>query len=95
MQTHIIHCLGVAILIGAVSGTGCRRQSDPESAEPLGIAERTGAALDRAADRTAEAAKDLTGRAIERTGETMESVGASLERTGAGMQPKPDTTIEE
>jgi len=86
--------IGVAVAVAVV--TGCSRKPQAESAESAdspGMAERTGAALDQAADRTADAmeatgkaAKDLTGRAIERTGEVMEKVGESLEQTGAAMK---------
>ena len=92
MNRHIIGYLAVAAAIGIVAATGCRRQSESDPPETPGAAERTGAALDRAADRTAEAATDFTGRVIERTGEGMEMVGEAMERTGADMQTEPDTT---
>ncbi len=102
MKIHIVRYLGVAAIAGVVAVAGCRRQPEPKPPETPGVAERTGAALDRAADRTGEAVrsageatKDAAGRAIKRTGEAMESVGESLERTGANMQSEPVVTIEE
>lgn len=103
MKTQIVRYMGVAAIVSVVAATGCGRQSGSESSETPGVAERTGAALDRAADRTGEAVrsageatKDATGRAIERTGETMENVGESMERTGSKMQSEePEVMIEE
>ena len=100
MNKQIVKYLGVAAILGVVTASGCRQQS--ESDETPGVAERSGAALDRAADRTmeaaratGEAAKDVSGRAIERTGEALEDAGEAMERTGTKMQSEPKVTIEE
>ncbi len=102
MKMQIGIYLGIAVIAGSVAAAGCGRQSGSESSETPGVAERSGAALDRAADRTGEAVrsageatKDATGRALERTGEAMESVGESLERTGSKMQSEEPEVITE
>ena len=103
MKTQIIRYLGVTAIVSVGAAVGCQRQSETGMDDAPGVAERTGTALDQAADRTGEAVrsageatKDATGRAIERTGEAMESAGESMERTGTKMQSEePEETIEE
>ena len=104
MNQHTIGYIGYLSMAAAfgILAAGCGRPSESESTEAPGVAERTGAALDRAADRTVEtgratgeAVKDVTGRGIERTGEVREDAGEALERTGEGMQKEPDATVRE
>ncbi len=77
-------------VVGSLTTVGCRPK---DAAEPAGVGERTGAAMDRAADKTAEAAKtaaaatkEFTGAAVEKTGEVLEKAGTAVEKTGADMQ---------
>ena len=77
----------VLFAIGIFAVADCRRQPESEWTKVPGIAERTGAALDHAADRIAEtgpgfgeAAEDHTGRAIKRSGGAMENAGESVAR---------------
>ena len=78
------------VVIGALAVAGCRRKS---AAEPSGVGERTGAAIDQAAEKTVDAAKatlsatkDAAGVAVEKTGEVMEKAGTAVEKTGTNMQ---------
>lgn len=86
--TRILGVLAVA-LVGVLAMTGCGKKADGTP----GVAEKTGAAVDNAADKTVDAAKsvaektkDVAGQAVEKTGEVMEKAGAAVEKTGAGMQ---------
>ncbi|NLE53360.1 MAG: hypothetical protein GX617_00350 [Lentisphaerae bacterium] len=60
-----------AALISCLALASCR----PKNAAEPGIGQRTGAAIDRAADKT-----------VEKTGEVMEKAGAAVEKTGTDMQ---------
>ncbi len=88
MKTHTACVLSVIAVAGALAVAGCGKK--PQAA---GVGERTGAALDKAAEKTAEkakttaeSAKDLTGQALQKSGEVIEKAGASVEKTGADMQ---------
>ena len=90
MKMERIRVLGVVALMGAVAITGCKQKSEME---PAGMAERTGAALDTAAEKTVEGAKttatatkEVTGKVVEKTGEVLEKAGAAVEGAGAGMR---------
>ena len=79
-----------AAAIGALAVTGCRRKA---AAEPSGVGERTGAAIDQATEKTVDAAKatlsatkDAAGAAVEKTGEVLEKAGTAVEKTGSNMQ---------
>lgn len=67
----------VSLVVGLVSLTGC--DNAPTDAE---VGQKTGAALDTAADKTVE----FTGKALEETGEGLQKAGAAVEHTGANMQ---------
>jgi len=67
----------VSLVVGLVSLTGCDHA--PTAAE---VGQKTGAALDTAADKTVE----FTGKALEETGEGLQKAGAAVEHTGANMQ---------
>ncbi len=88
-----IRMVGVALVAASVIAGGCSRSSEP--AGTPGVGERSGAAVDKAADKTADAAKavavktkEVTGKAIEKTGELMEKAGESMDETGEKMQEK-------
>jgi hypothetical protein len=63
----------------------------PDSAASLG--ERTGVAIDRAVEKTADAAegtidatKNAASKAVEKTGEALENAGEAVEKTGADIR---------
>jgi hypothetical protein len=87
--------LGIVVLAvaGAVAAGGCKPASQSGSAGAPGPAERTGAALDKAAEKTSDAAqrtatatKEAAGRAVEKTGEALEKAGTAVENAGEKMQ---------
>lgn len=92
----ILSFFAVAILATIfVAGCCARRGSEPDS--PPGPAEKAGAALDNAmektgdearrlADKAAEEAKTAADKALQKTGEVLEKAGSDLEKTGADMQ---------
>lgn len=96
MKMDMIRILSVAAVASAVVAVGCRQKSE---SEPAGMAERAGAALDTAADKTVEGAKatasatkDVAGKAVEKTGEAFEKAGDAMQDTGEGMrEPTPVT----
>jgi hypothetical protein len=78
----------VFLAAGLASLTGCDK---PSTAAEVG--EKTGAALDTAAEKTVEATKtaasatkEFTGKALEETGEAMKKAGEAMENTGENMQ---------
>ena len=78
----------VCLTIGLASLAGCDK---PSTAADVG--EKTGAALDTAAEKTvkatktaASATKELAGKALEETGEAMKKAGEAMENTGENMQ---------
>ncbi len=88
MKITCVKLLGLVAVAGVVALTGCEKKT-----ETAGVGERTGAALDEAAEKTADAAKstaatvkDATGRAVEKTGEVMEKAGNAVEKAGSNMQ---------
>ncbi len=88
-----IRMVGVALVAASVIVGGCNRSSEP--AGTPGVGERSGAAVDKAADKTADGAKavaektkEVTGKALEKTGEVMEKAGESMNTTGEKMQEK-------
>ncbi|MFA7173894.1 MAG: hypothetical protein WC340_10865 [Kiritimatiellia bacterium] len=88
MSIKRFNTIGIVATVIAVAVAGCGKNSKDE-----GVGERTGAALDSAAESTAEAAKttgkkikEVTGQAVEKTGEVIEKAGAAVEKSGEGMQ---------
>lgn len=82
MKINVVRMLAiVVIVVGAMAVVGCKQKSPS-----TGVAERTGAALDRAAEKTVETTKEVAGEVVEKTGEVLEKTGAAIEETGAGMQ---------
>ena len=86
-----IRMVGVALVAASVIAGGCNRNSEP--GDTPGVGERSGAAVEKAVDKTADAAKavgektkEVTGKALEKTGEVMEKAGESMDATGKNMQ---------
>ncbi|MDD4736781.1 MAG: hypothetical protein PHP44_11835 [Kiritimatiellae bacterium] len=78
-----IKWMGIVAAISMVAMVGCKPKSATEpTATTPGAAEKAGAVLDNAADKTVEG----TGVAMEKAGEVMKNAGASMEETGANMQ---------
>lgn len=78
MRINRMRFAGVAVaLIGVLFLTGC--DNAPTAAE---VGQKTGEALDTAADKTVE----FTGKALEETGEAMKKAGKAMENTGENMQ---------
>ena len=67
----------VSLIIGFVSLAGC--DNAPTAAE---VGQKTGAALETAADKTVE----FTGKALEETGEGLQKAGNAVKNTGENMQ---------
>ncbi len=93
LEMKMTRVAGVALVAASVMAGGCSRDSAP-GGEP-GLGERSGAAVDKAADKTVDAAKavagktkEVTGKALEKSGEVMGSAGESMEATGEKMQEK-------
>lgn len=85
--------MGIIVAAGVVTIIGCSKKPDSGEAEAPGMGERTGAALDRGAEKTGDAVKGaavatkkVAGKVVEKTGEVMEKSGAAVEDTGADMQ---------
>lgn len=86
---QILLMVSIAV-VGSLILVGCRPK--PVADSP-GIGERTGAAIDRATDKsvdaaqsTMEATKEMAGAAVEKTGEVLEKAGTAVEKKGADMQ---------
>lgn len=78
MKTNKMRFVGVAVaLIGVVSLSGCEKGTTAAD-----VGEKTGAALDVAADKTVE----FTGKALDATGAGLKKAGAAVENTGENMQ---------
>jgi hypothetical protein len=89
MKTTTGIALSIIVVTGIFAITGCGKKTEPGP----GVGERTGAALDEAAKKSAEKAedvaekvKDATGKAVEKAGETMEKAGAAVDKAGADLQ---------
>ena len=98
MNKDMIRVLSVVAVASAVVAGGCRRKYEPE---PVGMAERTGAALDTAAEKTVEGAKataaatrEVAGKAVEKTGAALEKAGAAIEGAGESMRELPPDAEE-
>jgi hypothetical protein len=76
--TGVASAIGfVCLAIGLGVLAGC---DEPSTAAK--VAEKTGSALDTAAEKTV----NLTGKALEETGEAMKKAGEAMENTGENMQ---------
>lgn len=86
MKINRIVVLGLVAVGGIVALVGCRKKSEPVLPQPAGVGEKAGAALDRAAQKTAEAAKTTAEAAKEAAGNAVEKTGEVLEKAGENMQ---------
>ncbi len=89
MKTTTGIALSIIVVTGIFAITGCGKKTESGP----GVGERTGAAIDEAAKKSAEKAedvaekvKDATGKAVEKTGEAMEKAGAAVDKAGADLQ---------
>jgi hypothetical protein len=88
MKLNLVMLLGIGVVVGGMAVSGCKQQSD----DAPGVGERTGAALDEAAEDAAEATRDAaeatrdaTEDVVEETGDAMEAAGEKLEEAGEEM----------
>ncbi len=72
--------LAVAVMVASVLA-GCGKKND--SSGPM---ERTGAAMDEAAAKTAETTRDATDKTVEASADALKKAGAAVERTGENLQ---------
>ncbi len=71
-----INCVGIAVLLGVLFLAGCEKGTTAAD-----VGEKTGAALDKAADKTVDATKT----AVKKTGEVLQKAGTAVENTGGEM----------
>ena len=83
MKSKRILWVALVAVVGSLTLAGCQPKN---ASEPAGVGERTGAAIDRAAEKTVDKTKELTEAAVEKTGEALEKAGNAVEKTGADMQ---------
>ena len=83
MKTAVTTVLGIVAMVATMTIAGCEK--DPET-RIARSAESAGAALDKAADKVAEATEDFADKAVKKTGEALEKAGAAMEKAGAEMQ---------
>ena len=83
MKSKRILWVALVAVAGALALAGCRPKN---ASEPAGVGERTGAAIDRAAEKTVDKTKDFAETAVEKTGEALEKAGTAVQKTGADMQ---------
>jgi hypothetical protein len=88
MKIDFLLVLGVIAVAGVVGFASCRQKT-----ETPGPAEKAGAALDKAAANTVEAAntaaaktKEAAQKVTVKTGEGLEKAGAAVEKTGENLQ---------
>jgi hypothetical protein len=88
MKTYTRIILSTVAITGIMTMTGCGKK--PQEA---GVGERTGAALDEAAKKSAAKAEDITekvkdgtGRAVEKAGEVLDKAGEAVEKAGSDLQ---------
>ena len=86
MKIDVARMLGIVTVVGALAVVGCTQKSELEPSKPAGVGERTGAALDKAAERTVEVVTNVAGKVVVKTGEVLEKAGAATEKTGENMQ---------
>ena len=91
MKAGTVRVLRVAAIAGvvAVPMAGCRKESPSEPSAAGGVAERTGAALDKAAETAAEAGTAVAGKAAEAASATAAAArdvaGQAAEKTGEAV----------
>lgn len=89
MKTKTGITLSIIAVTGILASTGCGKKTESGP----GVGERTGAALDEAAKKSAakaedvaETVKDATGKAVEKTGEVLEKAGEAVDKAGENLQ---------
>lgn len=100
MKVNKVRNLG--LLAFAVVGTavmvGCAKKAESTPPEKEGVAERTGAAIDRAAEKAAEVATDVGTKTVEATKAaaeaTQEAAGNALEKAGEMMEEAGEAAEE-
>lgn len=94
MKINVVRLLGIGVVavVLVVAVTGCGEKS-----ESPGVGERTGAALDKAAaktaimatnvaEKTSEAGKNTAAATKDVTGQVLEKTGDALEKGGAAAE---------
>ncbi len=65
MKKAMTGLLAIVAVAGAAAVVGCVQKTDPASPKPAGVMERSGAALDRAAEKTVEVATNVAHKTVE------------------------------
>ena len=94
MKKERVMVMCVVALASVATLVGCARESELEPAEGEGVAERAGAAVDRAVEKT----KDASATAVEKTKDaakaaaaaTKETTGKVVEKTGEALEKAGD-----
>ena len=92
MKIAMARMFGVVAIavVGIVAVVGCMQKSDSEPSKETGIAERTGAVLDKAAEKTVEVATNVaakTTKAVKTTAEATKNIaGQAVEKTGEALE---------
>lgn len=82
MKKTLTIVMTMLAVTGAVLMSGCDKTTKSEP----GVGERSGAALDPAAENTAEAAKKAAAKTKEATGKALEKAGEAVDKAGEKMQ---------
>ncbi len=82
MKTTIGIALSIIVVAGVVAITGCGKKTESGP----GVGERTGAAIDEAAKKSAEKAGDVAEKVKDGTGKAVEKVGEAMDKAGENMQ---------
>lgn len=97
MKIDIMNVLGSVVVVGALAVAGCSKQPAVEPTNTTGVAERVGAALDKAvektvevatngAEKTTEAAKATAAATKDVAGQALEKTGQALKKAGAAAE---------
>ena len=65
MKSDLVRMLGIVAVAGIVAVGGCSQKPASEPAKPVGVAEKTGAAVDKAAQKTTEAVNTAVEKTVE------------------------------
>ncbi|MBN2449480.1 MAG: hypothetical protein JXR77_03775 [Lentisphaeria bacterium] len=96
MTSRMKSILGIVTVaaVGSVTTLGCRPKSDSESS---GVGQRTGAAIDRATEKTVDTANTVADKTVDAAKATMTATkdvaGAVVEKTGEVLE-KAGTAVE-
>lgn len=105
MRTSMMSFAGVVAVAAVLVVGGCGQKSDSVPPNTAGVAERTGTAVDNAAEKTVEVATNVAGKttaAANKTaaatkdiaGQAVEKTGEALEKAGAAAE-KTGAEIQE